>query len=71
MQGEAKQKSRMRVKPFVKFVNFNHIMPTRYNLDVSDKLTKFLADETLADVRACRYVLSASVASSSDLLPAG
>lgn len=25
----------MRVKPFVRFINFNHIMPTRYNLDVS------------------------------------
>lgn len=24
----------MRVKPFVRFINYNHIMPTRYNLDV-------------------------------------
>ena len=29
------QDKRMRVKPFVRFINYNHIMPTRYNLDVS------------------------------------
>ncbi|KAL2917519.1 60S ribosomal protein L27B [Polyrhizophydium stewartii] len=28
---------RSKVKPFVKVVNFNHIMPTRYNLDVEIK----------------------------------
>ena len=26
--------SRSRVKPFVKLVNYNHLMPTRYGLDV-------------------------------------
>jgi len=28
---------RSKVKPFVKVVNFNHIMPTRYSLDVDLK----------------------------------
>jgi large subunit ribosomal protein L27e len=28
---------RSRVKPFVKVVNYNHIMPTRYNLDLDVK----------------------------------
>lgn len=36
-----------RVKPFVKFVNYNHIMPTRYNIDagVADKLRQLLPAE--------------------------
>ena len=25
---------RSRVKPFIKVVNYNHIMPTRYSIDV-------------------------------------
>merc|ERR1712046_116559 len=28
---------RSRVKPFIKCVNYNHIMPTRYALDISEK----------------------------------
>ncbi len=38
---------RSTLKPFVKLVNYNHIMPTRYNLDVAldkDLLTKKLKD---------------------------
>ena len=27
---------RSRIKPFVKFVNYNHIMPTRYTVSVND-----------------------------------
>eukprot|EP00999_Lentomonas_sp_LEN2_P001496 NODE_2547_length_547_cov_172.942857_g2497_i0.p1 GENE.NODE_2547_length_547_cov_172.942857_g2497_i0~~NODE_2547_length_547_cov_172.942857_g2497_i0.p1 ORF type:complete len:133 (+),score=33.15 NODE_2547_length_547_cov_172.942857_g2497_i0:74-472(+) len=27
---------RSRVKPFIKIVNHNHVMPTRYNIDISD-----------------------------------
>ncbi len=37
------------VKPFVKFVNYNHIMPTRYNLDVHDKIKAQLGDDTLTN----------------------
>lgn len=46
--GEKKKEKRMRVKPFVKFVNFNHIMPTRYSLDVAESLSKVVVDEALA-----------------------
>ena len=28
---------RSRVKPFIKCVNYNHLMPTRYSLDISEK----------------------------------
>lgn len=43
MDAETKTK-RMTVKPFVKFVNFQHIMPTRYNLDISEALDKAVGD---------------------------
>jgi large subunit ribosomal protein L27e len=28
--GKAKMEKRSKIKPFVKVINFNHIMPTRY-----------------------------------------
>lgn len=46
-QTDASKAHRMRIKPFVKFVNFQHIMPTRYNLDISEELTKLVSDEAL------------------------
>ena len=35
--GKKKQANRSRVKPFVRFVNFNHILPTRYNVELDVK----------------------------------
>merc|ERR1719244_934730 len=32
---KAKVKSRSKVKPFVKVVNYNHLMPTRYSVDIN------------------------------------
>ena len=32
--GAKKTAKRTKVKPFVKLVNYNHLMPTRYSLDV-------------------------------------
>lgn len=40
---------RSRVKPFIKAVNYNHIMPTRYNLDLADGLKQIVTVDTLAD----------------------
>jgi large subunit ribosomal protein L27e len=39
--GMAKKKiaKRSRIKPFVKVINYNHVMPTRYGLDVDLKKT--------------------------------
>ena len=42
----------MSVKPFVKYVNLQHVMPTRYNLDISEALDKAVGDVDLADVNA-------------------
>merc|ERR1712166_161183 len=38
-QTDAEKKKRSRVKTFVKVVNYNHMMPTRYSLDVDLKST--------------------------------
>ena len=42
----------MSVKPFVKYVNLQHVMPTRYNLDISDALQQAVGDADLTDVKA-------------------
>jgi large subunit ribosomal protein L27e len=31
---KARQSKRSKVKPFIKVVNYNHLMPTRYNLEL-------------------------------------
>lgn len=35
--GKAKIEKRSKIKPFVKVINFNHIMPTRYSVDIDLK----------------------------------
>ena len=32
--GKKKQAARSKVRPFLKVVNHNHVMPTRYNMDL-------------------------------------
>lgn len=49
---DAEKEKRMSVKPFVKYVNLQHVMPTRYNLDISEALDKAVGDVDLADVNA-------------------
>ena len=48
---EEKISKRIRIKPFVKYVNMNHIMPTRYmakpELDLSDVLKQFETQENI------------------------
>uniref|UniRef100_A0A7S1D7Z7 KOW domain-containing protein n=1 Tax=Cyclophora tenuis TaxID=216820 RepID=A0A7S1D7Z7_CYCTE len=38
---------RSTVKPFVKLINVNHVMPTRYSLDIASDLNSTLDDPTL------------------------
>lgn len=38
---------RSSVRPFVKNVNLNHLMPTRYTVDLNEKLKTILDDATL------------------------
>ncbi|KAH6579842.1 hypothetical protein BASA50_004577 [Batrachochytrium salamandrivorans] len=44
---QKKVAKRSKVKPFVKVVNFNHMMPTRYNLDVD--LKTVVSNETFKE----------------------
>mmetsp|Transcript_27338 Transcript_27338/g.32057 ORF Transcript_27338/g.32057 Transcript_27338/m.32057 type:complete len:148 (-) Transcript_27338:55-498(-) len=45
---KTKIEKRLSIKPFVKAINFNHMMPTRYNLDIADKLKALVSDDTLS-----------------------
>lgn len=44
--GKAKVEKRSKIKPFVKVLNFNHIMPTRYSVDID--LKKVVDENTVA-----------------------
>lgn len=53
---ETRASKRIRVKPFVKYVNFNHFMPTRYllnqELDVKGMIRSFESHSTLRQAPA-------------------
>ncbi|KAJ8917749.1 hypothetical protein NQ315_005200 [Exocentrus adspersus] len=36
--GKGKLRKRSKIKPFVKILNYNHLMPTRYSLDITSDL---------------------------------
>ncbi|KAK4533349.1 hypothetical protein CCYA_CCYA16G4231 [Cyanidiococcus yangmingshanensis] len=66
--GEKRILKRSRIRPFVKFVNYVHLMPTRYALDLHEELRRVLpeslgqgtADDpwsTLESRRACRIAV--------------
>merc|ERR1711976_72557 len=38
---------RTRVKPFVKYVNFNHMMPTRYSVPTELAVQTFVTDQQM------------------------
>ncbi|KAK9720539.1 60S ribosomal protein L27B [Basidiobolus ranarum] len=46
--GKKRISKRSKVKPFVKVVNYNHIMPTRYALEL-EELKKAVSTETFAE----------------------
>jgi large subunit ribosomal protein L27e len=65
---EKKIRKRIRIRPFVKFVNYAHLMPTRYNVDFHEELRRALpeslgqgtADDpwsTLESRRTCRIAV--------------
>lgn len=47
--GKKKAEKRSKVKPFIKCLNYNHVMPTRYQVDIHDKLKKVLSAEVPRD----------------------
>merc|ERR1711990_872100 len=60
--GKKKMTKRSKIKPFVKGVNYNHLMPTRYSVDVA--VNKSIVNkETIKDPagkRKCKAALKAS-----------
>eukprot|EP00518_Triparma_eleuthera_P003335 CAMPEP_0182452690 /NCGR_PEP_ID=MMETSP1319-20130603/40_1 /TAXON_ID=172717 /ORGANISM="Bolidomonas pacifica, Strain RCC208" /LENGTH=119 /DNA_ID=CAMNT_0024650539 /DNA_START=118 /DNA_END=477 /DNA_ORIENTATION=- len=46
--GVRKTKKRSKVKPFIKYVNLNHVFPTRYIADIPD-LKKIVDDGAMTD----------------------
>ena len=49
---EKKQERRLRVKPFVKYINYQHMMPTRYVLPADFDLKTLVTDEKMASVES-------------------
>ena len=45
--GKKKAEKRSKVKPFIKIVNFSHLMPTRYSVDID--LKKAVDENSLAE----------------------
>nr|CAJ17390.1 ribosomal protein L27e [Dascillus cervinus] len=35
--GKAKMHKRSKIKPFLKIINYNHLMPTRYSVDIASE----------------------------------
>jgi large subunit ribosomal protein L27e len=50
--GQKKVEKRSKIKPFLKTVNFNHLMPTRYSVDFD--LKKVIDTESALDAKASR-----------------
>eukprot|EP00455_Lapot_gusevi_P052476 TRINITY_DN798_c0_g1_i2.p2 TRINITY_DN798_c0_g1~~TRINITY_DN798_c0_g1_i2.p2 ORF type:complete len:141 (+),score=63.03 TRINITY_DN798_c0_g1_i2:39-461(+) len=49
VMGKKKIVKRSKVKPFVKFVNFQHLMPTRYSVDMDIKAVVLPSSMKVAD----------------------
>jgi large subunit ribosomal protein L27e len=49
--GSKRVHKRSRVKPFIKVINYNHLMPTRYTLEL-EGLKGVVAQDTFKEVEA-------------------
>merc|ERR1739838_880987 len=47
VMSKKKVAKRTRVKPFVKYVNYNHIMPTRYQIPSEVDVKSFVTDQQM------------------------
>merc|ERR1719379_2702985 len=45
--GKKKVSKRIQIKPFVKYVNYNHIMPTRYQVPAEVDVKAFVTDQQM------------------------
>jgi large subunit ribosomal protein L27e len=48
--GKKRIAKRSKVKPFIKLVNYNHLMPTRYALDGIEQLKQQIGNDSLKEV---------------------
>merc|ERR1712060_629358 len=48
--GKKKQQKRLRVKPFVKYVNYTHLMATRYSIPADMEPKALIADNQMDSV---------------------
>lgn len=48
--GKKRIAKRSKVKPFIKMVNYNHLMPTRYALEGIEQLKQQIGNENLKEV---------------------
>ena len=46
---KARQAKRSKVKPFIKVINYNHLMPTRYTLEL-ENLKNVVTNDTFKEV---------------------
>merc|ERR1711879_23850 len=67
------QNKKARVKAFIKIINHNHIMPTRYNLEV-EELKSFVTADLLVDVsqreerrKECKKILQEKLKSGKNM----
>ena len=54
-----KVKQRSKIKPFLKVVNYNHLMPTRYSVDIAfdkDRLNKEVLRDPMKKKKARHFV---------------
>merc|ERR1719246_104117 len=61
--GKKKLTKRSKIKPFVKVINYNHLMPTRYSVDVAINKT-VVNKESMKDPagkRKCKAAVKASL----------
>mmetsp|Transcript_1402 Transcript_1402/g.1472 ORF Transcript_1402/g.1472 Transcript_1402/m.1472 type:complete len:147 (-) Transcript_1402:351-791(-) len=61
-----KQAKKTKVKPFVRFVNFNHLMPTRYTLSKDIDFKSVVTDEKMSNPEARKEMRKAVKASFED-----
>ena len=47
--GKKRMEKRSKVKPFIKLINYNHIMPTRYTLEL-EGLKNVISNDTFKEV---------------------
>ena len=48
--GKKRIAKKSKVKPFIKLINYNHLMPTRYALDGIDQLKTQIGNDNLKEV---------------------